>query len=1195
MTQAAVGDTISWPPSQSCDDSAKSFLEIPGYEFIEYIAEGGMGVVAKAHQRALNRVVAIKLLLARSRGSVAARQRFIREAQSAARLRHPNICPIFEVGEQIDQPYIVMAYIDGPTLLEWSKSAKPSPLKAAGIVGILARAVHYAHEHGVIHRDVKPSNVIVDAETGQPVLTDFGLAKELNESGPEVTRAGQLLGTPAYMAPEQATGHLGCVGPQTDVYALGAVLYELLCGRPPFLGSAGEIIRQVQTEEIVFPSKLHARLNRDLETICLKALAKEPADRYRSAEAFADDLGHFTSGEAIEARRTPAMSKLIRTARRSPVLTTSIALLVLSAFVAGHMAIGARDARRITKLAQAIETGLDGGDWKSSHLSQLNSLITEMETLDRERASGARQRLKERFASAIERKINRPRLEPGDIKELEEDLNHFSEANPELSTKLRETLERRLSAWQVLFQLAEPFDGRDAVFAPKGVEVKNNVLVRKKLNAGTPKNDLLLTRVPNRGQVQVEAVFEPSWLSTTNIGVALSASVEGGYEFVLKAAEETIRTQDGSQTKHSLTFEQSRFKAANTTLQIMRRGIPLREQTIPALTMGQGLVRLRASRNGDILTAQLNDLAPLVYQDIFPITETEGGVLGLIWPSGVALQQYSALHQTLAVTPSPLERGDNLCSHGKFDDALAYYRQQTLTGTETRFQQEAKLKAALCLLELNRTSEAIAVLEELAVEPGERWPVVAACRLWLLLLEQNRMEEANAIQDSLAPRYEFEQVAVTVPISIRQKILEKNRIPAGFDYYRFDSQRVQKLERFDSLQALLQGDIWQRAPTKWALIRALHDVEDFDRALRRLDESIRLYGFGAYFSEHEEYSWILRQEDRATEALGLINRWINQAATDTRSATKFTGLQLERIRVLTALGRWDQAQRDLESYMNRPDLVTTPYPFHASGWLMIGFLREHFGNSQGATAAWTQGRHKTWLARGRTESVGSVGTAETSDPHLTGLGLAYYTILESLTDSLSEEAADEVINTLAGASATDSPAALLKGGLRPPPTVLRRMWQNPRAHNYARQIAFQELSFPKLTRLLPLVGMAEVFRQGAFGGSPSPEQENVIWELAETGQNQFYDGRLSVAQIIQLGLTWKGLTNVLGWAGVGPTLKPEFRGIVAYVFGHRYLTLDNRDQSKRFLEISLADAAPDSLLKRLAKSELKRFDEPRKQ
>jgi serine/threonine protein kinase len=285
------------------------------YELLEEVARGGMGIVFKAWQRGLNRVVALKVILA---GRLAAEddlQRFRYEAEAAARLQHPNIVQVYEVGEHEGQCFFSMQFIDGPTLTR-KLSSGPLPSKsAARYVRIVARAVHYAHREGILHRDIKPSNILLDRDD-EPHVTDFGLAKRLGDSGK--TRTGAVLGTPSYMAPEQAAGRIKDLAPASDVYGLGAVLYELITGRPPFRSETPmDTLMHVMDREPVPPRLLNPKVDHDLETICLKCLEKDPRRRYQSAEEMADDLDRYLNGESISARSFNMLDRLTRALEHS--------------------------------------------------------------------------------------------------------------------------------------------------------------------------------------------------------------------------------------------------------------------------------------------------------------------------------------------------------------------------------------------------------------------------------------------------------------------------------------------------------------------------------------------------------------------------------------------------------------------------------------------------------------------------------------------------------------------------------------------------------------------------------------------------------------------------------------------------------------------------------------------------------------
>jgi hypothetical protein len=298
-----------------------------------------MGVVYQARQTTLGRTVALKMILAGRHSGVDDLARFRREAEAIARLQHPNIVQIHEVGEQDGQPFFCLEFCPGGSL---ERKLAGTPLRApeaAALVEALARAVYSAHERGVVHRDLKPANVLL-AEDGTPKITDFGLAKKLDPASPgqqsreQLTATGAVLGTPSYMAPEQAGGKKD-VGPAADIYALGAILYECLTGRPPFKGATPlDTILQVISEEPVPPTRLNAQVPRDLETICLKCLQKEPSGRYARALDLAEDLHRFSVGEPVRARPVGRVERAWKWARRNPVVA-SLAAAVAVLFLTG--------------------------------------------------------------------------------------------------------------------------------------------------------------------------------------------------------------------------------------------------------------------------------------------------------------------------------------------------------------------------------------------------------------------------------------------------------------------------------------------------------------------------------------------------------------------------------------------------------------------------------------------------------------------------------------------------------------------------------------------------------------------------------------------------------------------------------------------------------------------------------------------
>ena len=363
------------------------------YELLEEIARGGMGVVYRARQRSLDRIVALKVLLGGAFAGEAGRRRLRSEAAAAGRLRHPNIVAIHDSGEIDGQPFYSMEFIAGRTLADLVREGPLSGSRAAGYVATVARAVDHAHRHGILHRDLKPSNVLIDAQD-QPHVADFGLAKDHSgegesAAGDRLTLTGQVLGSPAYMSPEQARA--GDVGPATDVYSLGAVLYELITGVPPFqAGTPQAVLELLRVEDPAPPGRLHHGIPADLETICLRCLEKEAVRRYPTALELAEDLERFLRHEPVRARPIGWSGRTARWARRHPVIALLATLLAVAVFTTGGVIVNssarirasrdeARDrlAESLTSEARALRLAGEAG-----HREQAFLRLSEARRLD---------------------------------------------------------------------------------------------------------------------------------------------------------------------------------------------------------------------------------------------------------------------------------------------------------------------------------------------------------------------------------------------------------------------------------------------------------------------------------------------------------------------------------------------------------------------------------------------------------------------------------------------------------------------------------------------------------------------------------------------------------------------------------------------------------------------------------------------
>jgi eukaryotic-like serine/threonine-protein kinase len=390
----ALGRVQSSEPKAEGND-ANDLPTVPGYEVLERLGAGGMGVVYKARQVVANRVVAVKMLRDAA-ADLETRFRFVAEAEAAARLQHPNIVQIFEVGEASGRPFLALEFCAGGSLADRLDGTPLPPREAADLIERLAGAIEHAHRAGVVHRDLKPGNILLVSggvvsgewsadQTGppthhspltahQPKIADFGLARRLDVDQGQ-TQSGTILGTPSYMSPEQAAGDSKRVGPAADVYALGAILYEMLTGRPPFTGeTVYETFRQVREQEPVPPRRLQPKVPRDLETICLKCLQKEPRKRYATADALADDVRNFQEGRPVRARPVSSLERLGKWVRRRPGTAALVGLLGLA--VAGALAGGVWYQIRLMREWNRTQ------DFFRRALRSIDVLLTQVAELD---------------------------------------------------------------------------------------------------------------------------------------------------------------------------------------------------------------------------------------------------------------------------------------------------------------------------------------------------------------------------------------------------------------------------------------------------------------------------------------------------------------------------------------------------------------------------------------------------------------------------------------------------------------------------------------------------------------------------------------------------------------------------------------------------------------------------------------------
>jgi WD40 repeat protein len=456
---------------------------IPGYEVLGVLGQGAMGVVYHARQVALDRPVALKMILAGEYAGAVARDRFHAEAEAVARLQHANVVQIYETGEHAGRPYLVLEFVDGGSLAQRLQHTPQPPRAAAELLETLARAVQAAHRKGVVHRDLKPANILLTAD-GTPKVTDFGLAKRV-DANPGQSESGTVVGTPSYMAPEQAEGR---GGPAADVYALGAILYEALTGRPPFkAATALETLEQVRRQEPVPPRRLEPQVPRDLETICLKCLEKDPRRRYAGAAALADDLAAFLDGRPIRARPAGAWEHAVKWARRRP------AVAALLAAVVGTAVVGA---------------GLVTWQWRA--------------TVTARHAEGEQRRRAERLLVRLSLERGQTLCEQGDVGRGMLWLAHTLQIVPDEEADLRPAIRANLAAWRGRLHplralLSHPAPVRSAAVAADGRAVLTVAADNRARLWRSATGELLAPPLEHPGDVET-AAFSPDGRLVLTVG-----------------------------------------------------------------------------------------------------------------------------------------------------------------------------------------------------------------------------------------------------------------------------------------------------------------------------------------------------------------------------------------------------------------------------------------------------------------------------------------------------------------------------------------------------------------------------------------------------------------------------------------------------------------------------------------------------
>ena len=1177
---------------------------IPGYQVLRVLASGGMGYVLHGRDTGLRRDAAIKLPLGAP--SEEQRLRFLREAQAAAALRHPNICQVYGVDVAGDgNPFIAMEFLDGPTLRDRIAERPFAPQPAAALLAPVARAVAYAHECKIIHRDIKPQNIILrrEHERDLPVLTDFGLAKLLNDTGAEVTHSGQVMGSPAYMPPEQASGATDLVGPLADVYSLGAVLYQMLTGRPPFQGPVGEVLKKVQTEEPVPPSKLAANVHRDLETICLKCLETDPARRYGSAAALADDLERFANGEPILARRSGFVRRAVRLVRRNRVAAAS--LLVLLIVGAGSVlavqkwstwakekVTKADEETEITKLDREITDELArGGDWTDERLRGATAATERLAALAPDRGAEAAARVNAKLFESGAARLRAPTLDDADRAYVTATAARLQPRDAKLAAELTAALQKRVRGRVREFLVEPPGTGPGDTFDPARGGETRTFAAESYFEFGALAGDngvpMHLTRVTTGPSAELTVKFAAGWDQHGRVGAAVSVppSARGGYALVLAPGV------PGHPTLAPPTFADARKQGAVVLVQLYRGAQLVREQAVPAGALGTGPLTVTIQRARDQVLAQVNQLPPIKYHDLFPVTGR--GAFAVIGPANVRVARVEGWREDSAAVVSPLERGDELFLAGEFAAALEFYRQEALRAGASAAGSEARLKVGVALLALRRDDEAAERLRELYENRAEPLAPLAGCYLIAAHTRRKQLEAADEILDRLAARNAAQgDVLARLPEDVRNEILLPYRIGAGgLGLLRDDPGRVEKVERLvraeEALGVRLELISWTRLQFVRSL-RASSDPNVRARAAPLLRDWLgRDYPPGDVTTSMgtiiaAEYGWVTRENGTPLAGLEEVTARIFSAPRVFR-AYEYQ-LLIERARLNAALGKMSDAEQDLRDFLTSAPLEQKAPRSVADASLMLGLLLDRRGDAAGAKAAWLAGRTRATFSDANV--LGEVGG---------GIGMmtnvACYLLSDTLEDADFELLAVNLLKAQLGPLWSVASKKVKPEDLRALAAVMRASAKKPAGREQFWRFAFQTNSFRDYATQIVTFSGVELLREIALGGTATPEQDAVLNALVTGSLRQFAEGRLGLEQMLVLYALVQGGWTPASWAGVEKHFDPAVLGSLAYAIGHRYLRQSKFTDAAHAFRAAVAAAPAGSALKKQAEAELAKIPE----
>jgi tetratricopeptide (TPR) repeat protein len=1199
---------------------SESEAGLSDYELLDRIGEGGMGVVYEARQTSLDRHLAIKMMKASTALDERRKQQFLAEAAIHADLDHPNIAPVHELGlDEEEHLFCAMKRVTGQA---WDQQLPERPLNEnLDILMRVADATAFAHARGVLHQDLKPENVML-GEYGEVLLMDWGLAARLDADRTHILPDSPVGGTPAYMAPEMVTGDPLRIGPWTDVYLLGAILYEIVTGHPPHTGpGATECMRHVAENEIAPTDQAG-----ELVEIARTAMATTPRDRYKTVKAFQEALRSYQQHaesihlyrqaevELAAAEQTGSYERYAQAlfgfreavklwpenAAAQTGRVDAALCYARSACARGDLEMAASlldpDEGAHTEMRHEVETARAERQHRLRRLRILSraAAVLVMAVLAggalagyfawRSGVQGRRALLTQAFAIGLESDEWSPRR----LAELAGIAEELTRLAPVEHAEATDRLHRRF-AEHIRELLQSP-----ALDPPRRERIEQAIALlasRDPARAGrleTAYQDRLATWDPvftlEPPYASVQQVFPDAGLQRSGTGLALwsrgpkqrtllshpPCPVPAQLELTLTlpVGEEVTLLLHARQPDASADRPAYRFVAARTGLEDPtqdRGGMQLRilrgKTLLQAGTVDlqpDAPVRLTATRTADRLSFQADEAPPLHFMEIFPAGIRDGH-FGLQISRAAELHTLRGLSRVEATAPSPLEEGDRLYLAGEHLEALDFYRTQLAVASTDAVRAECRYKEGLALTALERPQEATPLWEEAALTETTRWGVLAACQLWRAHLQAGRDAEADAILATLlAGRYTFTDLATLLPKSAREEILS-SYIEAGTG---FDAVTFVSEKRVRNLRRCLAIQQLFGSDPYWtwrSLVRAHWMNGENDEAFALAREGLDSFQMGAETAAMELVAWLFCSQGRAGEARVRLETYLAELEETGRLGThQEAGAQLARARALFALDRPEAADEALARVLA---LARTEGGCTTRHWVHACCLygQRAFEAGDPATAK------RYWTAGFYRSRNLDRARREASEASPLEIGAGTEAMLLWVMGSRTGELTNADLEALGRRYA---PGAMQSFIDRVPPNcyrIARGIWQRPRGRHLASRIARLDLTLREYLYLPGVLLGAEGIREVLCRGTFRPGEEAFAHHTVQAGLTAYTDRTIQMHHMMLLVNVYRGSTGVFGWQGVAPTLPADLRSAFAYWFWRRHQTGPERDPAAAVL------------------------------